>query len=360
VVPVTASPRDESISLTVISPSTVSSTDAPKGFAPYQPYAKTRLLVDRIMERYELLRDQDALPAGPRTIGYRLEETHRGEYGKADFPNIDRVIKRLNQSGALPFEWVADASGLMHEADGWDSPVEFLRDAHELFGRDRRDGQPVVPEVACEARGTLGLILRLGQDRGVTVYSGGGSSGPGFARKVASRALRRAVEHGQDTLILGLGDFDQAGIKSIMRPHIEHVSAFLYGTAGNTQVLGYRGKTMADTGCEVRFRHLGLTPQMALERAETADLSQADCDGIAAYAASGTGLWDRDLSLLDGVAKFELEALDPAELRALLVDALDGVLDQGELDRVADEEDTQRDGLADRLAALAGEMEDEL
>jgi hypothetical protein len=161
VVTVSASPCDKGISLTVISPSTKTNTDAPKGYAPYQPYAKTKLLAARIMECYQLLRDQDALPAGPRTIGYRLKETYRGQYAKAGFPNIDRVIKRLNQAGTLPFEWVADGSGGTHEADGWDGPVEFLRDAHILFDRDRRDGQPVVAEVACEARGTLGLILRL-------------------------------------------------------------------------------------------------------------------------------------------------------------------------------------------------------
>ena len=31
--------------------------------------------------------------AGPRQIGYRLKEAFRGEYAKADFPEISRVIK---------------------------------------------------------------------------------------------------------------------------------------------------------------------------------------------------------------------------------------------------------------------------
>lgn len=313
-VAVTASARNEGISLTGISPSTKSNTE-PKGLAPYNPYAKTELLAARIIERYALLRDQDALPAGPRTIGYRLKETYRGQYDKADFPNIDRIIKRLNQAGIVPFEYVADASGVTYEADGWTGPVEFLRDAHDLYERDRREGQPVVVEVACEARGTLPLIRRLGAERGVTVYSGGGSCGPGFARRVALRALIRAVEHDQDTLILGLGDFDQAGIKGVMRPHIEHVSAFLFGTAGNAEVLEHKGETMAGTGCDVRFRHLGLTPEMALERAETAGLEDDDCAAIVAYAASGTGLWDRDVSLLDGVAKFSVRQELISEIR---------------------------------------------
>ena len=192
---------------------------------------------------------------------------------------------------------------------------------------------------------------------GHSVSSGSESSGPGFARKVASRALRRAVEYGQDTLILGLGDFDQYGIRNIMRPHIEHVAAFLYGTAGNKKVLSYQGKQMADTGSSVSFRHLGLTPEMALAQAETAGLRQADQEAIAAYAASGTGLWDRDVALLDGVAKFELEALDPAGLRELVVAALDGVLDHAGLDRISTEEENQRMRLAGRLAPLAGELD---
>jgi len=176
---------------------------------------------------------------------------------------------------------------------------------------------------------------------------------------VASRALLRAVNHGQDTLLLGLGDFDQAGIKNIMRPHIEHVSAFLYGTAGNETVISYQDQQMADTGCTVTFRHLGLTPELALERAETADLTAADTDAIAAYAASGTNLWDRDLDLLDGVAKFELEALSPVELRGLLVGALDEVLDAGELERISAEEEAQRDDLEELLRPLADQMEDD-
>ena len=65
---------------------------------------------------------------------------------------------------------------------------------------------------------------------------------------------------------------------------------------------------MADTGCTARFWHLGLSPEMALERAELAELSAADQRAIAAYAASGDDLWSRDLARLDGVARFELEA----------------------------------------------------
>ena len=361
-VPVTAENFTQAqIPLSRISPSN-RVNDNPKGLWPYKPYAKTALLAARIIERYDRLAEQGVTQAGPRTIGYRLKEAHRGEYAKADFGNIERVIKRLWQSGQLDPDRVADGSSVDYEVSGWDSPESFLRDASGLFSRDLRDGQPVVIEVGTEARETAGLIAATCRERGVRAYSGGGSSGPGLARLVAYRALDRAAGHGQDTLLLWLGDFDQAGIRNIVRPHIENVAAFLYGTAGNEEVLATRTPdgelvTMAETGCTASFAHLGLSPQMALERAETAELSEADTEAIAAYADSGEDAWSRDLDLLDGVAKFELEAMDPPELRDLLTDAIDGVLDAGQLDEILAQAEFQRDDLQDRLDALADELD---
>ena len=335
--------------------------DRPKGLWPYAPYTRTRLLADRIVERYHLLAADDALPAGPRTIGYRLSEAFRGAYTKADFENIERVIKRLCQAGDIPFEWVSDASSVDYPPGGWQSPEDFLRAVPGMFRRDLTEGQPVVIEVGTEARETAALIRRVCADSGVQVYSGGGSSGPGLARKVALRALQRAAEDGQDTLLLWLGDFDQAGIKNIVRPHMEHVSAFLYGTSDNKKVLAWEvdGKLvpMAETGCQVTFIHLGLTPEMALARAETAELSQADQDAIAAYAASGTDIWTRDLTLLDGVAKFELEVIDPPEVRNLLLGAF-GRLDRAEIDRISADAQIQREDLREDLAPLVGDDDD--
>ena len=260
----------------------------------------------------------------------------------------------------LGFEDVSDASAVTYDPGGWDDLAGFLRQVPGFWRRDLRSGQPVVTEVITEAKETLGLISRLGRERGVLVYSGSGSSGPGLARKVALRALKRAVEHGQDTLIIGLGDFDQAGIANIQRPHAEHLAAFLYGLMpGCDRVLSYQGKVMADTGCTASFWHLGLSPEMALGRAELAELDDLDQRAIAAYAASGVDLWSRDLALLDGVARFELEAVNPADLRILVTDALDRTLDRAQLDRIAAKGQIQRETLTARLATLASELDED-
>jgi hypothetical protein len=325
----------------------------PKGLTAYRPHNKTQTTIDRILALYERLHAADALPAGPRAVGYRLKELYVGEYTKDNFGAILDNIVRLQQAGKLPWNWVSDASAITYQPSGWPNPVSFLRDAHTLYQRDRREGQPVVTEIYTEARETLSLISRLGEERGVTVYSGGGSCGPNLAHKVAGRAVDRAIHNDQSTLILGVCDFDQAGIRNVLRPHIEHLAAFVYGTSGNTQVLatqnGHGLLTVDETDAAVSFRHLALTPEQAHDLVET----EQDRQGIGAYIASGTDLWSRDLACLDAVQKVETEALDPVALRDMVVAALDTVIDNDTLGAVDAEETAERADLESRLGGVA-------
>ncbi len=344
----TATRADSAVNLADVVPS----GGRPKGLVSYRPAAKTKVMIERVLELYARMHDADALPLGPRAAGYRLKESYVGTYTKADFPAIEITIKRLQQVGRIPWTWVSDASSLTYTTDGWGSPADFLRDAHDLYERDLRDRQPTVVEVYTEAKETLPLIARIGAERGVTVYSGSGSAGPNLAHKVAARAVERAVEHGQSTLLLGICDFDQAGIRNVLRPHMEHVAAFCYGLCGNDGVLTWDGKSVWDAAASVSFRQLALTPTMALELVETGD----DRDRIGNYLDSGSDLWSRDLNLLDGVQKVETEALDPVELRDLVTTEIESVVDTGILSVVTDEETVQRFDLKRRLSVVADDL----
>jgi hypothetical protein len=337
----------------------------PKGLVPYEPGTRTGPknkslpTIKRILALYEEMAAADALPMGPRQCAYRLKERFPGEYVKMnarpdqkDFNAIGMIVRRLQQAGKIRWPWVADASGRTFEANGSTDVDGFLRSAHRRLHLDRRTGQPVVVEITTEARETLPLVHRLGQERGVSVYSGGGGSGPRFAYDVAVRALRRAVEHHQSTVILGIGDFDQPGIKNIMRPHVEHVAAFLFGTSGNEEVLGWQDGAVADTGASVEFEHLAITPAQALDVIELAG-SPEDRDAIERYTASGADLWSRDLGELAGVQKIELEVFDPADLRTMVIDAIEEVIDLDVLEDRQGQEQADRERLESEFAELA-------
>jgi len=347
--------------------------NTPKGLVPWKPQEKTKIHVKRVLE---VMRHYAGDPRiGPRGLGYRLKELYPGEYvkeftkanrkrlkaaGVEDFEKINEVLKRLCQAGEIPWRWVADGSAMTHSRDTWRSPSDFLRDAADYYERDRTEGQRVVVEVFNEAREAASIIADVAASKGVTAYSGQGATGPGLAREVAIRALRRKLDHGQDTLILGIADFDRSGIETILRPHIEHVSAFLYGTdPKNNKVIalpsGGQHVTMDELQGMAYFRQLALTPEQALDLVET----DADRAKIRAYADSGDDMWSRDLALLAGVQKVELEAIESRELRQMVADALDAILDTDALAQIGGQERTGRADLGERLSELADEMDDE-
>jgi hypothetical protein len=297
----------------------------PKGFAPYEPSDPWRqLTVARILETYQRIADAQALPLGPRQVGYRLSMQWPGDYDKDDFKRIEELVKRLGQASAIPFSWIADAGSVTHLAPGVADVETYAEAVPDGFVLDRRVGQPLVIEIYAETRETLPLIRRVAHERGVTVYSGGGSKGPNLAVRVADRAVRRAVEHGQSTLILGICDFDIPGIRNILRPHIEHLAAFLYGEKQLAAPYGDGdSRAIEETEATVEFEHLALTPEQALEFVEGKFSRQP----ILKYLASGDDLWTRDLKLLDGAPKVETEALDPVVLRTTVIDAIESRLD---------------------------------
>lgn len=66
-----------------------------------------------------------------------------------------------------------------------------------------------------------------------------------------------------------------------------------------------------------------VTPQQAMEL----ELRGLDVDALAAYSASGTDDWTRDLTLL--TEKVEVEALGPQRLRVAVITAIEEALDPG-------------------------------
>ena len=334
-----------------------------KGLVSYQPRPgeDNETTAVRILELFEEMRRADALPIGPRQVGYRLKEAYPGQYIKegakkdnpgvyANFGDIGVICKRLLQSRRIKFSDYADGSLVEFAVGGYASKKAYLEQAHEAYWLDRRLGQSVVIEISTEAKETLPLIRRLADARGVEVYSGSGSSGPKAAHGVAERALRRAVDHGQGTLIFGIGDFDVAGIRNIMRPHIEHVSALLYATdSRNEMVIVHKGKQMAELAPTVSFKHIGLTPEMGLSMVQ----SEEDKRRIEDYIDSGTDIWSRDIKLLDGIQKIELEALNPVDLRDLVTDELDAALDVAALNALIRRNDTEQDELQVIFAKIA-------
>jgi hypothetical protein len=356
-------------------------TSHPKGFAAYEPSSGIdQTLVLRIMTIFNKLHEAKALPAGPRTIMYRLKsqwpkQPDGSGYDKSDEQRITVVIKRLRQAGTLNWSWVSDASQRVYLAGGWVDADEYERSVADGFVKQLQTGQKVVLELYTEATETLPLISRISHARGTNVYSGSGCGGPTLGRDVAIRALRRGYRHGQSTIFGGLGDCDKAGYAYVMRSHWEHVAAFLYANNENNYTVVAIERdlddplrdpnnektwlvTMADQeeekGITVEFSHIAMTPEYILEHADDLGLGGNDQgeqrERLRRYVASGTDLWDRDETILcrtikktsdPGRVEVELEALDPPVLRDLVIEWIETHLDMEVLARAKADEANQ-------------------
>jgi hypothetical protein len=247
-------------------------------------------------------------------------------------------VKRLRQCGALPWDDITDGSAVNLPAPGFASVDGWARSRLNpaSFSRDLRHGQPVVVEIYSESAELTPLIHRVAMGYGVRTYSGRGSGGPALARETAQRIVGRWNDDGARTLILGIGDLDLAGVQNVMRPHIEHVGAFVLAACSE------HGDPMGSASEVLDFRRVAITPGQAI--AVNTNLG-VPLGSLVAYRDSGECDWTRDVRLLKTSPKTETEALDPATLRDLIREALEEALDMGQIARVTAEEEIEREGI---------------
>ena len=134
-----------------------------------------------------------------------------------------------------------------------------------------------------------------------------------------------------------------------MRPHVEHVAAFLRGFLSDHGLSDENANRFADH--IIDFRRIAITPEQAVTI--NAALGN-DTQSLEAYRDSGENDWTRNLAHLKVSPKTEVEALDPVSLRGLISKALDDALDLDQLQAVKDEEEKARELLPTLVERLNG------
>lgn len=348
-------------------------TGDPKGLAPYNPQGWKQGVVADVLALFAEYESDAALPVGPRTSGYGLSQrenpsglrytknlwlsgraitpyavsdarvTERVLPGWATFKDVEDAIKRLRQAEhpGLPWEWVSDGSAVRFPVSAITSAMQFADETldPDEYEHDLRVGQSLVLELHSESAELTPFLRGVAAPFGVHVESGRGSGGPDLGRRVAIRAWNRyAGEPRQRTLLLGVGDLDLEGVQNVMRPHVEHVGAFLRGFAEKQDKADPYG-----LAAEILdFRRVAITVEQALTLAPALpNVGETERKSLVAYAASGECDWTRDIRLLK--AKIEVEALGPQRLRDALIAAMEGRLDVDRLAEQAHEEALQAD-----------------
>jgi hypothetical protein len=285
-----------------------------RGFAPWKPQSKTRLLladVSEVLEEYQAF-----LPLTCRQVFYRLVGLKGFEKTEAAYSRLCEAIGRGRRAGLIPFEHIRDDGAARYEAPAWEGPEEFLSDARgraERFRLDRQQGQPARLWLACEASGMAPLLYRAAAPFGVPVLSSGG-----FDSLSAKHELAQELAAYPEAEVLHIGDLDPSGVH-LFQSMAEDVSAM-------ARALG---------SGNVRFSRLAVTSEQA-ERLElpTAPAKPTDRRAFHSETVQAEAIAPDALSELvsDAIAArlcmeaFRATLAREDETRAELVTALQGVV----------------------------------
>lgn len=134
-------------------------------------------------------------------------------------PNTEKSYKRLGSiiddarlAGLVDWDAILDRTRNMHTNSHWDSPQEIVEACSNQYRIDLWANQPVRVECWIEKDALVGVIAKVCEDLDVPYFACRGYSSQSAMWRSAMRACSNAEKRGQGTVILYLGDHDPSGI----------------------------------------------------------------------------------------------------------------------------------------------------
>lgn len=184
-----------------------------RGYAPWRPQTRTRLLLDQVV--VVLAEYADYLPLTIRQVFYRLVGNFGYDKTENAYERLSEMIGRARRSGRLDWDAIRD-DGTRHLAERYTAltPEQYLAelaphpDDATGYRLDPQRGQPQRIEVWCEAAGMAPMLSRVCREFGIPVYSSSGFDSLTFKRDTSLRAARTPVP----LVVLHIGDHDPSGV----------------------------------------------------------------------------------------------------------------------------------------------------
>jgi hypothetical protein len=258
-----------------------------------------------------------AQPITGRGIGYKLFTAGLiPAMKKGPMQCVYRLLKEAREEGTIPWEWIVDETRQLERLASWDNPAEYVKAVHRSYKRDFWTQQPVRVEVWSE-KGTIRGVLTPVLDQ----------YGVGFRVMYGFNSATQVYDIAQDDdgrqlIALYIGDYDPSGMN--MSEHDLPNRLAEYG------------------GDHVDLR------RVTLKREHLHDLPS--------FPASDKKKDPRHkwFVRLFGDRCWELDALDPNDLRALIEGAIQDEIEPSAWQRCAVVEKAERESLRTVLDSWKG------
>ena len=255
------------------------------------------------------------------------------------YDKLGQIINRARMSGLMDWDFLVDRTRNIRSLAHWDSPADIIAATASSYRLDHWTTQPTRVEVWVEKEALAGVVQRVAERNDVAWFSCRGYVSQSEMWGAAQR-LREHIKAGQNVKILHLGDHDPSGI-DMTRDITERLNTFIVQDWLNESPTLHGTVSWADIKAEMRERCGGRGPfevsRIALNFDQVEEYNPPP--NPAKLTDSRVGPYLAEF----GPESWELDALDPATLDALIESHLDEVIDVEPWDEIVDLQNKGRD-----------------
>lgn len=228
------------------------------------------------------------------------------------YKNLGTVINDGRLAGMIDWSKIVDRTRELRSLSHWNDPSDIIETCARAFNTDRWKGQEYRPEVWIEKDALVGVFERICQELDVPLFSCRGYTSQSEMWTAGQRMLgyRR---NGQTPIVFHFGDHDPSG-RDMSRDIQDRIALF--------------------TSKQLQFERLALNMDQVEQYGPPPNPAKITDSRANAYIAEF------------GEESWELDALEPTALAALVRNAITGVVDQAAMDEATEQQSRHRETLS--------------
>lgn len=276
-----------------------------------------------------------------RQIYYQFVARGHIENNMRSYKNLGTVINKARLAGLLDWSHITDRTRNLVANSHWDTPSDIISSAATSFAFDKWDDQPARVEVWVEKEALADVVQRAAGRHDCAWFSCRGYVSQSELWGAARRHLRYLLD-GQRVVVIHLGDHDPSGI-DMTRDITDRLQKFVVsdwharrGAEDRTRYGQILDDIRADIGIDSWVDPITVN-RIAL------NMDQVEQYDPPPNPAKLTDSRATDYVENYGTDSWELDALDPATLDALIEDAIDEVKDHDRFEARTEEQEEARE-----------------
>jgi hypothetical protein len=251
-----------------------------------------------------------------RQLYYQLVSRDIIPNNQKEYDKLGNIVNDARLAGLIDWDAIVDRTRNLEALGHWESPTDIIRSAELGYRLDKWENQEYRPEVWIEKDALRGVVAGISQQLDIPHFACRGYSSQSEMWRAGQRMLQH-IENGQIPYIIHLGDHDPSGV-DMTRDIIDRLELF----TGQYEGEGFHVKRIALNYDQVRQYNPPPNP---------AKLTDSRVDKyIAEY----------------GRQSWELDALEPSVITALIEDEILSIRDEDKWDETIETEQEQKKELA--------------